>query len=297
VGLALAGITAVVSGVSVFVNTSAVRAFDDPVLFTTLKNAIAAVVLMAVAVSTVRSPSRPTATTWIGLLTLGIIGGGVPFILFFSGLAQATAPAAAVIHKTLFALVAVLAVVFLRERLGVLQVGALGVLLLSQLLIQSPVGVGWGIGETMIAAATGFWAVEVIVAKRVLAGTPAPIAATARMAIGLVVLLGFLAVTGGLARVGTLGAEQWAWVLGTGLLLSAYVASWYAALQRAPASAVTAVLTVGAPITALLQLVTAGQVPAPGVATGYGLALLAVATVAWLTFRGQRATREMARAT
>jgi uncharacterized membrane protein len=252
---------------------------------------------MAVAVSTVRSPSRPTATTWIGLLTLGIIGGGVPFIFFFSGLAQATAPAAAVIHKTLFALVAVLAVVFLRERLGVLQVGALGVLLLSQLLIQSPVGVGWGIGETMIAAATGFWAVEVIVAKRVLAGTPAPIAATARMAIGLVVLLGFLAVTGGLATVGSLGAEQWAWVLGTGLLLSAYVASWYAALQRAPASAVTAVLTIGAPITALLQLVTAGQVPATGVATGYGLALLAVATVAWLTLRGRRPTREMTRAT
>ena len=42
-GLALACATALVSGISVFVNASAVRAFDDPVLFTTLKNGVAAV--------------------------------------------------------------------------------------------------------------------------------------------------------------------------------------------------------------------------------------------------------------
>lgn len=293
-GLALAGLTAVVSGVSVFVNATAVRAVGDPVLFTTLKNGVAAVLLLSMAAAVVRGPWRPERRAVPGLLALGLIGGSVPFVLFFSGLAQATAPAAAVIHKSLFIWVALLAVVFLRERLGALQIGALGVLLVGQLLIQTPAGVGWGIGETMIAAATGLWAVEVIVAKRVLAGVPAPVAAVARMGIGLVVLVGFVAATGGMAAVGSLQPDQWGWVLLTGLLLSAYVASWYAALQRAPASAVTAVLTLGAPITAALQLIANGQVPAPSVAAGYGIGLMAALAVATLAMRGGRSAPALA---
>jgi drug/metabolite transporter (DMT)-like permease len=265
VGLAFALLTALVSGISVFVNASAVRAFEDPVAFTTLKNAAAAVILAALAVVTVRAPWRPTRASLAGLVAIGIIGGGVPFILFFTGLAEATAPAAAVIHKTMFLWVAALAIVFLHERLGAIQVGALGVLLLSQLLIQSPSGVGWGAGETLIAIATAFWAVEVIVAKRVLAGTPPAIAAAARMGIGLLVLVAFLGATGGLGGLASITAEQLAWVLLTGALLSAYVGTWYAALRRAPASAVTAVLTLSVPITAGLQLVANGQVPALGI--------------------------------
>ena len=153
-GLAVAGVTAVVSGISIFLNASAVRAVGDPVLFTTMKNAVAALVLLVLAFGTTRGAMRSAPSSWIGLVALGVVGGSVPFILFFSGLADATAPAAAVIHKTLFAWVAVLAVIFLRERIGAWQVAALAVLLGSQFLIQTPVGVGWGSGETMIAAAT-----------------------------------------------------------------------------------------------------------------------------------------------
>jgi drug/metabolite transporter (DMT)-like permease len=206
----------------------------------------------------------------------------VAFILFFTGLAEATAPAAAVIHKTMFLWVAVLAVVFLHERLGTIQIAALAVLLFSQLLIQDPTGVGWGVGETMIAAATALWAVEVIIAKRVLADTPPAIAAAARMGIGLGVLVAFLAMTGGLGALGRLTPEQVAWVLLTGVLLSAYVATWYAALRRAPASAVTAVLTLSVPVTAGLQAFANGQAPASGAVIGYGLALAAVLAIAWL---------------
>jgi drug/metabolite transporter (DMT)-like permease len=287
-GIGLACVTAVVSGVSVFVNASAVKAFSDPVLFTSLKNGVAAVVLLALALGAGPTAWQQARRGWPALLLIGVIGGGVPFILFFSGLAEATAPAAAVIHKTLFLWVALLAVVFLRERLGGLQIAALGVLLLSQLLIQNPAGVGWGSGETLIALATGLWAVEVIVAKRLLRSVPAAVAAAGRMSIGLVVLVAYLAVSGALGAVPALAPQQWAWVFGTGLLLSAYVATWYAALQRAPAVAVTAVLTLGAPITAVLQLVTAGQVPAPAVAVGYGAGLLAAVGLAWLAAGSRR---------
>jgi drug/metabolite transporter (DMT)-like permease len=289
-GLVFALGTAVISGFSVAINASAVREFADPVLFTTLKNTVAAVILVglaAVAVPrlgvTVRGlPPR----TVLGLLAIGVVGGGIPFILFFTGLANASAPAAAVIHKTLFVWVAILAVVLLRERLGVLSLAAIVVLAGSQLLIQPPAGVRWTGGETLIALATGMWAIEVIVAKRVLRGVPAPLAAAARMSIGLVVLVGYLAASGGLAGLVALSGAQWAWVAGTGVLLAGYVGTWYAALRRAPAIAVTAVLTLGAPITAVVQLAANGQVPVPMALAGYTGTLLAGALIAWALLRG-----------
>lgn len=285
VGLALAAATAAVSGFSVFVNASAVQAFDDPVVFTTLKNGVAAILLLLLALVLVRGSWVPSPRSVPGLVVLGVLGGSVPFVVFFSGLAEATAPAAAVIHKTLFIWVALLAVVVLRERLGALQFAALGVLLAGQLLAQPPDGVGWGTGETMIAIATGLWAVEVIVAKWILGGVASPVAAAARMGIGLVVLVSILAVTGTLGAIGDLRADQAAWVLLTGLLLTAYVSTWYAALKRADASAVAAVLTLGAPITALLQLAANGQVPSPTVALGHGIGLVAAVAIAWLAVR------------
>lgn len=294
IGIGLAAVTALVSGVSVFVNASAVRAFGDPVLFTTLKNGVAAVVLTAIALAvTDGAPARVRSLAprlLAGLAVIGVIGGGIPFLLFFTGLANASAPAAALIHKTLFVWVAVLAAVLLRERLGGLQVGALAVLVVAQLLILPADGLAWTAGEWMIAAATGMWAVEVIVAKRLLRHVPSPIAAAARMGVGLVLLVGWVAVSGGLAGIGALGIEQWAWVLVTGGLLSAYVASWYAALRRAPASAVTAILTLGAPITATLQLVANGQVPGPTALAGHGAVLAAGVAIAWLALRPADAT-------
>lgn len=289
-GLAFALGTAVISGFSVAINASAVREFADPVLFTTLKNAVAAAILLglaAVAVprlgATVRA-LRPHAA--LGLVAIGVIGGGIPFILFFTGLANASAPAAAVIHKTLFVWVAILAVVLLRERLGLLALAAIVVLAGSQLLIQPPAGVRWAGGETLIALATGMWAIEVIIAKRVLRGVPAPVAAATRMGIGLIVLVGYLAASGGLAGLAALTVTQWAWVAGTGVLLAGYVGTWYAALRRAPAIAVTAVLTLGAPITAVVQLAANGQVPVPMALAGYSGTLLAGALVAWALLRG-----------
>ena len=70
---------------------------------------------------------------------------------------------------------------------------------------------------------------------------------------GRLLLLGWLAVSGRWASSPRLGAEQWRWVLLTGLLLTAYVATWYAALARAQAIDVTAVLVFGAVVTALLS--------------------------------------------
>ncbi len=229
--------------------------------------------------------------SWLRLTVIAIVGGSVPFLLFFTGLAQASAPSAAFIQKTLFIWVAVLAVPFLGERLGFAQLGALAVLLGGQFLVVMPSGVTWGSGETMIAAATLLWAMESILARRLLSSVPSQIVGAGRLGIGLVVLLGYLLITERAGAIAALTAVQWTWVVGTGLILSAYVATWFAALQRAPASLVTSVLVVGAPITAALQVFRTGTLPAPGVLAGEALILVAALALAAYALRS--ATRRL----
>jgi len=281
IGLMLAVGTAVISGISVFVNATAVKAVPDPAVFTTLKNLVAVVLLAMLAAAIVR-PAEVRAISRgdrAMLAVIGVLGGGVAFLLFFSGLAMASAPTAAFIHKTMFIWVALMAGPFLAERLGPAPVAALGVLLAGQILILPPLGITWGIGETMIALATVIWAVEVVLAKRVLGRVRSPIVGVARLGIGLVVLVGFLLVTGRIGGIGELGATGWTWIALTGVLLAGYVATWMAALRRAPATEVTSILVLGALITAVLTALSRGVLPETVTTAGYLLALLGVAAL------------------
>lgn len=303
-GIGLATATAVISGVSIFVNGLVVKEFADPVALTGARNALVGLVLLGILLSTggvaeIRA-LRPRQSA--GLVALAVIGGSVPFILFFSGLAAATGPGAALIHKTLFIWVAALAMVFLGERLGLAQVVALVALLGGTLLISPTGAIGAGPAELMILTATLLWSVEVIVARRLLdggadgQGTAAPqgagvsvrLAATSRMALGAVLIVGFLAVTGRIGAVAAFSAAQWGIVAVTGVLLLGYVTTWYAALQRAPASLVTAVLVGGAVVTAALATVRTGTIPAPAIETGLGLLALGVGMVVWTALRRDR---------
>jgi drug/metabolite transporter (DMT)-like permease len=293
-GIGLAFATAVISGISIWVNASVVRQVPDAAVYTTAKNLVAAIVLVAalVACGGVGRVRRLDRESVAGLGLVAVIGGSVPFVLFFSGLAIASAPSAAFIHKTLFVWVALLAVPLLGERLGWLQLGALGVLLGGQVLVAPPGGVRWGAGETMIAAATLLWSAEVVVARRLLsrgrASIDPDVLGTARMGLGVVVLLGYLGASGRLPALLALGPSQWALIVVTGVLLAGYVATWFAALRLAPASVVTSVLVGGAVVTATLTAAQNGSAPAPAAVAGNVLILLGVAAVAALAL-GRRA--------
>ncbi len=227
-----------------------------------------------------------------------MLGGGVAFLLFFSGLAMASAPSAAFIHKTMFLWVALMAGPFLGERLGWAPIAALGLILLGQVLILPPLGITWGTGETLIAIATGLWAVEVVLARRVLGRVRSPIVGVARLGIGLVVLVGFLVVTGRIAGIADLDGTAWLWIAITGMFLSGYVGTWLAALGRAPATEVTSILVVGALITGALTAISRGAVPDPMTAGGYMLVAIAVVGLAGLGLAtlgtGRRLGRKMA---
>jgi len=264
-GLLLALVTACISGVAVFLNSYGVKAFGDATTYTTAKNVIAALVLAALigSISARRGgtvltrPTRPGQ--WAGLAVVGVFGGAIAFALFFEGLALASATDAAFMQKTLLVWVALLAVPLLGERVGALQVGAIALLVLGQIGLAGGVTTIFGRGQLMVLGATLIWAAEVIIAKRLLRDLSSWTVGLTRMGIGSVVLIAWTVLRGVGGALTSLTSSQWMWVLVTGLILAGYVSTWFAALSRAPAVDVTAVLVVGAVITALLAAAVKGS--------------------------------------
>jgi drug/metabolite transporter (DMT)-like permease len=289
--MAFALAAAGVSGVAVFVNGLAVRRFDDATVYTTAKNLLAGLLLVAVLMGTIDSAARAELVrrtprrSWAMLAVVALVGGAVPFVLFFEGLARATSTNAAFIHKTLVVWVAIGATVVLRERVTAVHAGAIGLLVLGHLVLSGGVGAAsFGSAELLMLTATVLWAVEVLVVKRLLVDVPPQVAATARMAGGSVLLVAWLAATGELAALLALGAGQWLWILLTGSTLAAFVGCWYTALSMAPAVDVTAVLVLGAVVTGLLDTGLRG-VPVTVDSIGYVLIVVGAAAVAVRTGR------------
>ena len=282
-GRAVAGITAVVSGFSIFLNGYGVAAWRDAGVsaagYTTAKNLLAAVVLGALALAVARRTQRSAPTTTsqrIRLVAVGIIGGAVPFVLFFEGLARASSVQAAFIHKTLVIWVALLAVPLLREKLNAFHVAAIGLLVAGEAAMTGVDAISIGTGEIMILAATLLWAVEVVIAKTLLRDLAASTVAAARMGIGSIVLVSWTLVSGGGNGITALPPSAWMWVAVTGLALTAYVGTWCLALRRAQAVDVSAVLVIGALVTAALRTGFTG-VAAPD---PLGLAFMALGGIA-----------------
>lgn len=237
--------------------------------------------------------ARPSSRRqWLSLLAVATIGGSVPFALFFEGLARAEATQAAFIHKTLIVWVALLAVPLLRERFRAQHALAVCLLLVGQAWLAGHAGkIAFGAGEAMILAATLLWSVEVVLVKRLLATLAPRTLAAARMGIGTVLLLVWMAASGKTGQLAALSLEQWRWVLLAGLLLTAFVASWYAALARAQAIDVTAVLVFGAVITTLLSGAADGT---PVNLVGTILVTAGAALVAWVAVRSRPPVEEAA---
>jgi len=293
-GVALAFVTATISGVSIWVNGRAVRHFGDATVYTTAKNLVAGVLLAAVFLGGRRAGAAVEVRAlgrrqWLSLFVVGLIGGSVPFVLFFEGLARAEATQASFIQKTLVVWVALLAVPLLHERFGRPHALAILLLVAGQAWLVGDAGtVAFGSGEAMILAATLLWAVEVVYVKHLLTALTPRTLAAARMGLGTLLLVGWVAVSGKAGQLTALDMAQWRWVVLTGLLLTAYVATWYAALARAQAVDVTAVLVFGVVVTALLSGAADGT---PINVTGTVFVAAGAALIAVLTLRRPSAER------
>ncbi len=256
-GVALALGAAAISGVNNFLTKIAVTEVRDAIVYTTVKNGAAAL-LLVVALAAVGGfrgffghvRRHPWAMAWIG-----VFGGAVPFALYFTGLTGTTAINAALIHKTMVLWVAAMAVPLLAERHRQALYGGVLTLFAGNLLIGGFGGFKFNLSELMIVVATLLWSVENIVAKKALADIPGLTLAAVRMGAGTLVLLPLALARGGLAPVMHMSAAAWGWTMLTGILLAGYAFGWFAALRRLPATLTAALLVPATLITNVLSAV------------------------------------------
>lgn len=253
-GILLALATAFFSGTNNFFTKIAVTSLKDPILSTALRNALVGAALVGIILLTRRWKELISLkfSQALQLLFIAVIGGCVPFILYFTGLSMIPAINAAFIHKTLFLWVAILALPTLKERLGVTQIAALLLLFGGNLILGFP-KFSVNTGEMLVLIATVLWAFENIIAKKALHNLSSLTVAGARMAGGSLLLFLILTLTGGSGALAHLNAAQWGWTLLTALLLLGYVTTWYSALQNLPVTVAAALLV---PATLLTNVLT-----------------------------------------
>jgi drug/metabolite transporter (DMT)-like permease len=261
-GLVLVLGTALISGISVFLNKFAVAAVSNSDVFTTAKNLSVGLILTALVLTPLffNKLKKINKGDWIKLGLVGIIGGSIPFLLFFKGLSLTTPTSAAFIHKTLFVWVSLLAIWFLKEKIGKLQYLALGLLFVGNITLLGFKFMNLGWPELLVLLATLMWAIEYIIAKKVLANVPGEIVAWARMFLGSIILLAYLVITGQAHYLAGFNWNQWYWIVISSILLLGYVLTWYKALQYLPAVTVTSILVLASLITTCLDMVFSHKV-------------------------------------
>lgn len=234
----------------------------NPYVFTFLKNTIVALLLTAAILffKDLKALKQLGPKQWILLVLIGLIGGSIPFLLFFKGLAMSGAAQGSFIQKTMFVYVAAMAMIFLKEKLSKnFLIGAL-LLLLGNLLLLKTLKFSFTYGDLLIFLATLFWAAENVLSKYVLRELTGRTVAWGRMFFGSIFILGYLGLSGQLSLVENVTFPQIIWISITSMLLLAYVMTWYSGLKYIPVSLATAILLLGSPITTILTVMATGKI-------------------------------------
>mgnify|MGYP000213597177 CR=1 FL=1 len=136
-GTLLAFLTAVISGLSIFANKFFIIGLDSTVFTAIRAILIGAVFLFLSLYFNSWRKKENRKINWKLLLFIGIVGGGIAFLLFFQGLQLTTAGRAAFLHKTLPLYATILAFLFLKEKSVKRQLFALGVMLVGLIAMVS----------------------------------------------------------------------------------------------------------------------------------------------------------------
>lgn len=258
-GIYFALIAALISGFSIFINKYAVDAIRVPLVFTTVKNTVVALMILGFLVASGKwgRVKKLSKKEFVLLGLIGVIGGSLPFYLFFTGLSMISAVNGAIIQKTLVLWVAILAVPFLKEKLSKTGWLAVAVLFAANVLVGGFKGFNFSMGEFYILTATVLWAIETILAKKILPSVDPDLLIEARMGIGAIILLTMSVILQPVALVNVFkfNSIQWFWISLTAVMLLAYLNTWYRGLKYAPATTVTATLVASTLITNMLSAI------------------------------------------
>lgn len=277
-GIMFSFITAIISGFSIFANAIFVSK-TDPTVFSILRNTLVLVMftLILLATNKLDELARLTRKQWTQLVAIGVIGGGIPFAMFFGGLSLIGAVNGNILQKTLFLWVALLAVPILKERMKPLQLVGYGVLFAGMFVFGGTYRLIPSLGSYLVFGATVLWAIENVVAKIALKKVSPLIVGWARMLFGIPCLLVASVFLGKAHLLFTPSSYAMAPLVVSSVFLVLYMVSWYFALSKAPATIVSSILVIAPVVTALAGSVVFHTMPtAP---QGINFALLATGTI------------------
>lgn len=254
-GKMIAVVAAIISGVSIFLMGFAGKAVKDPYVLTTSRNIMVAIFLTSLLVGISRwvSIKKLSRSDWLKIVLIGLIGGSIPFLLFFKGLSLSGTASGAFVNKTLFIWVGLMSAVFFKEKFSLWQGLAMILLLCGSVFLQMTGAWRLGYGEILVFCATLLWAVETILVKKFLKSIPTMIMAWGRMFFGSIIMLIYLSVTHRIGVFSDFDMNQWLWIAGPSILLFLYVITWYGALKYEVASVVTSILVLALPVTIILN--------------------------------------------
>lgn len=246
--------TAIISGFSIFINKYSVSVMN-PYVFTWLKNSVVALLLIGIVLlmRDWKILREIRLKQWLLLILVGLVGGAIPFLLFFKGLQITTAAWGSLIHKTMFIYVIILAAIFLKEKISKNLLLAASFLFLGNILLTKLTTHNFNAGDALVFAAAIFWATENTLSKYLLKDLPARVVAASRMTFGSFFIFGFLTFTSQLPLIADLNLQQIGWTIITSVLLFGYVMTWYHGLKYVSVSAATVILLSGAGITTILS--------------------------------------------
>ena len=260
-GTVLAIATAVLSGIAIPANKVFVVDIDAAV-FTAIRSVIVGAIFLFLSwrqFDKTRPKDRKfIKSSWKYLATVAVIGGALAFLLFFTGLKLTTAGRAAFLQKTLPLYTAVLAFVFLKEKMTRKYLLAMLLMVAGIMAIYStsmnPAEL-WAnpqLGDLLVISAAFLWAVENVVAKKAMTkGETNFVVSFSRMFFGGLILFGMVLFTGKISELFALSGQQFLNIGISVMLLLAYVFFYYWSIRLINVSKAATILLL-APVVSLV---------------------------------------------
>lgn len=265
-GTFLVFLTALISGFSIFANKIFVASIN-PLVYTTIRSLAIGTIFFILSLSYNHWKIKKfTSVSWKYLLSIGIIGGGIAFWLFFSGLQATTSGRAGFIHKTLPIYVTILAFIFLKEKITKKQLFALGISIVGLIVLLyssvTPTDL-WNnpqLGDLLILGATVLWGIENILARKAMInGENNFVVSFSRMFIGGLFLAGIILIIGKANLFLELNGTQWLYILLSTVILFGYVLTYYWGIKYINVSKAATILIVSPVITLILGVSFLGE--------------------------------------
>lgn len=253
--------TAIISGVSIFINKYAVSV-SNPYVFTFAKNTMVALILCSVLFGWKNYSviSQITKRQWISLIAISLVGGSIPFLLFFKGLTMTQAAQASFMQKSMFIFVAIMAVLFLKEKINKFFLFGALLLFFGNFLAIKNLHLSFGYGDLLIFTAVFLWSIENVLSKSVLKQLDGMTVAWGRMFFGSFFILLFLLINGQGGDIMAFNTKQFGWIAITSVFLFFYVITWHSGLKLIPVSVATSILVLGSSVTTILSALSLGKI-------------------------------------